>query len=266
MFQKLKIISVAVGIIVFLLCLLSALQYYRFQHLLFEINQATIEVPAEALKRDIERSIATGIALGTNAQVPLMLDHVIKNTPVVLSIEVIDLVSPEREVVWSSGKRPASSLRPDQANPSNRTVPSPRPGDTPVFIQKWPIIDPLGMKIAQLVFVSDKSEALSIASKARAEILSLAGLLCLVSLLLLAPILYFILSRLDKIVGTAKSVVLGSTPDQDALRDSEVCQFALNAREAKDLANSVLAKFLAPLSASEVKNVPTAPAGKVSSK
>ncbi len=264
MLQKLKIISVAVGIIFFLLSLLSALQYFRFQHLLFDINQSKIEVPADALKRDIERSIATGIALHTNAQIPLMLNNVIQNNPIVLSIELINPASREREVFWSSGTRPASSLRPDQASPTNRTAPSPKPGDTPVFIQQWPIIDPLGMTVAQLVFVSDKSGALDIAAKARAEILTLAAYLCLASFALLAPILFLLLLKLDKIVLTAKSVVLGSTPDQESLMDSEVCQFALNAREAKNLANSVLAKFLEPLDADEAQGVPTTTSAKVS--
>jgi hypothetical protein len=264
MLQKIKIISVAIGIIFFLLSLLSTLQYFRFQHLLFEISKSTIEVPADALRRDIERSIATGIALHTNAQVPLMLTSVIQNNPIVLSIELTNSSSREREVLWSAGTRPASSQRAEQANRSNRTAPSAKPGDTPVFVQDWPVVDPLGVTVAQLVFISDKSEALNIAAKARAKLLALATTLCLASLALLTPILFFLLASLDKIVLAAKSVVLGSTPDQKALMGSEVCQFALSAREAKDLANTVLAKFLAPLNADEAKSVPTTTSGKVS--
>lgn len=238
MLQKIKIISVAIGIIFFLLSLLSALQYFRFQHLLFEITQSTIEVPADALKRDIERSIATGIALHTNAQVPIMLNSVIQNNPIVLSIELTNSGSREREVLWSAGTRPASSSHADQANASNRRALPQRAGDTPVFVQHWPIVDPLGIKVAQLVFVSDKSEALNIAAKARAEILSLALLLCLVSLALLAPILFFLLGSLDKIVLAAKSVVLGSASDKTTLLNSEVCQLAQNAQDAKNLATT----------------------------
>lgn len=239
MFQKLKIISVAVGIIIFLLSLLSALQYFRFQHLLFDITKDRIEVPADALKRDIERSIATGIALQTNAQIPLMLNDVIQNNPIVLSIELTNADAREREVLWSAGARPPSSLRADQANPSSRTAPSPKPGDTPVFLQHWPIVDPLGINVAQLVFVSDKSEALTIAANARAEILTLALTLCIVALALLAPILFFLLLKLDKIVLTARSVVLGSTPDKSSLMNSEVCRLAQNAQEAKSLATTL---------------------------
>lgn len=239
MLQKIKIISVAIGIIFFLLGLLSALQYFRFQHLLFDITKARVEVPADALKRDIERSIATGIALHTNAQVPLMLTNVVQNNPIVLSIEITNSNAREREVLWSAGTRPASSLRADQANPSNRNAPSPRPGDTPVFVQQWPIVDPLGVNVAQLVFVSDKSEALGIAAKARAKLLSLAMTLCLVSFALLAPILFFLLVRLDKIVLQAKSLVQGSTPDQNTPTNSEVCQLAQKAQDAKILAAAI---------------------------
>lgn len=239
MSQKLKIISVAIGIIFFLLSLLSALQYFRFQHLLFDITKATIEVPADALKRDIERSIATGIALQTNAQVPLMLNSVIQNNPIVLSIELTNAGSRERSVLWSAGARPASSLGTDQAGLSNRRAPSQQPGDTPVFVQHWPIVDPLGVTVAQLVFVSDKSEALNIASKARAELLRLATTLCLVAFALLAPILFFLLGRLDKIVLKAKSVVLGSASDHTTLLNSEVCQLAQNAQDAKNLAKTM---------------------------
>jgi hypothetical protein len=239
MLQKIKIISVAIGIIFFLLSLLSALQYFRFQHLLFDITKSRIEVPADALKRDIERSIATGIALHTNAQVPLMLNNVIQNNPIVLFIELTNSSSREREVLWSAGTRPASSARADQASGSNRRAPPKQAGDSPVFVQHWPIVDPLGMTVAHLAFVSDKSEALNVASKARAELLSLAVTLCLVSLALLAPILFFLLGRLDKIVLAAKSVVLGSASDKTTLLNSEVCQLAQNAQDAKNLATTM---------------------------
>jgi len=237
--QKIKIISVAVGIIFFLLSLLSALQFFRFQHLLFEITQARVEVPSDALKRDIERSIASGIALHTNAQVPLMLGSVIQNNPIVLSIELTNLGSREREILWSAGKRPTSSLRTDQANPSNRSAPSPKPGDTPVFVQHWPVVDPLGITVARLTVTSDKSEALSITAKARTELINLALNLFIAALVLLAPILFFVLTRLDRIVSTAKSVMLGKSIDENTLSNSEVCRLAQNVQDAKHAAIAV---------------------------
>ena len=95
------------------------------------------------------------------------------------------------------------------------------------------------MTVAQLVFVSDKSEALKVAAKARDELLRLATILCLVSFALLAPILFFLLGRLDKIVLQAKSVVLGSASDNTTLLNSEVCQLAQNAQDAKNLAKTM---------------------------
>ncbi len=240
MFQKIKIIGVAVGIIFFLLSLLSALQFYRFQQLLFDITQARIEVPADALKRDIERSIATGIALHTNAQVPQMLEHVIQNNPIVLSIELAGLGSREREILWSAGKPPSSFQGAGQASSTSRSPPSSlKPGETPVFVQRWPIVDSLGMNVAQLVVVSDKSEALKIIANARAEILTLAITLCIASLALLAPILYFLLMKLDRIVLTAKSIMLGKTVDRNVVLTSEICQLAQNAQDNKNASQTM---------------------------
>jgi len=240
--QKIKIIGVAIGIVFFLLSLLSTLQFFRFQHLLFEITQSRVEVPADALKRDIERSIASGIALQTNAQLPLMLSNVIKNNPIVLSIELTNSGSREREILWSAGTRPTSSLRTDQANPSSRTAPSPRPGDTPVFMQHWPVVDALGITVARLTVTSDKSEALSIAAKARTELISLALTLCIAALVLLTPILFVVLTRLDSIVSTAKSVMLGKPIDENTLSNSEVCRIAQNAQDAKHTAVAAQSK------------------------
>jgi|GEM_PF-811695 len=240
MFQKVKIIGVAIGIIFFLLSLLSALQFFRFQQLLFDITQARIEVPADALKRDIERSIATGIALHTNAQVPLMLESVMQNNPIVLSIELASLGSRDREILWSAGKSPSSSQGAGQESASIRSPPSSlKPGETPVFVQRWPIVDSLGMNVAQLVVVSNKSEALKIVAKARAEILTLAMTLCLASLALLAPILYFLLVKLDRIVLTAKSIMLGTTVDKNVVLNSEICQLAQNAQENKNASRTM---------------------------
>lgn len=239
MLQKIKIISVAIGIIFFLLGLLSALQFFRFQHLLFDITQARVEVPADALRRDIERTIATGIALQTNAQVPLMLKSVIQNNPIVLSIELTNVGTSERQVLWSAGKRPLSSLRAGQTGTSSRTAPTPNSGDTPVFVQQWPVVDPLGLTVAQLTFVSDKSEALSLVAKALSKLLTLAMILGIASLALLAPILFFLLLKLDRIVLMAKSVMLGTTHHTNAILHSEVCQLAQNTHDAKNLAKTL---------------------------
>ncbi len=243
--QKLELIGVVVGVIFFLLSLLASLQFFRFQHLLFDITEGRIEVPAEALKRDIERSIVTGIALNTNAQVPFMLNNVIQSNPIVLAIEIKNPAT--QELLWSAGKRPASSkLSTESGSFSKRHVPSSDSSSTPVFVQQWPIVDALGLTVAQLTFISDKAEAIGIANKARTQLINLALTLFIASLLVLAPILFLLTLKLDKIVASAKAVMLGNTLDQNTIFTSEVCQLAQNAQDAKNLAlaaNSALAAF-----------------------
>ena len=239
LFQKIKIIGVATGIIFFLLSLLSALQFFRFQHLLFDITQARVEVPAEALKRDIERSIATGIALQTNAQLPLMLNNVIQTNPNVLAIELIDLGSASQEVLVFAGKRPASSTGASKIGSSTSKASVTNLEGPPVFLQQWPIVDALGVTVARLTFTSDKSEALGIAATARAELMTLALTLFLAALGLLVPILFLVLTKLDKIVLAAKSVMLGKNADKNTLLNSEVCQLAQNAQDAKHASTPV---------------------------
>ena len=73
MFQKLKMTSVVVAIVFFLLSLLAVLQYYRFQTLLYEVNSSRISVPTQALKSDIERSLGLGLALQSNVALKSML-------------------------------------------------------------------------------------------------------------------------------------------------------------------------------------------------
>jgi hypothetical protein len=239
MLKKIKIIGVAVLIIFFLLGLLSALQFFRFQHLLFEITQSRVEVVADALKRDIERSVETGIALQSNAQLPMMLSHVIHSNPNILAIEVSDLSSASREVLWSAGKRPISAKRSFDTSSSNRKTSATSPEDTPVFVQHWSLVDALGVAVARLTFISDKAEALSIAATALTELLRLATHLFIAALALLAPILFFVLTKLDNIVLTAKSVMLGETVDENTVRNSEVCQLAQNAQAAKPAKTSI---------------------------
>jgi hypothetical protein len=89
------------------------------------------------------------------------------------------------------------------------------------------------------VFVSDKSAALNIVAKARDEILTLAMILCIACLALLAPILYFLLVKLDRIVLSAKSIMLGTAVDKNALLNSEICQLAQNAQDTKNAAQTI---------------------------
>jgi len=214
MSYKIKIISVSVAIVFFLLGLLSVLQFFRFQHLLFEVTRSRIEVPAEALKRDVERTLATGLSLQTNSQLQAMLNQVLESNPILFSIQLAEWPAAQGKVFWSAARQSAPSL------------------NAPVFVQRWPIIDPIGATVAQLTVVSDKTGALSVMTKARTELLALWAGLCLSVLALLTPILFWLLKSLDKIIASARAVLLGQPVDATAMQHSDVYQLAQRAQGA----------------------------------
>jgi len=215
MSYKIKIISLAVAVVFFLLGLLSVLQFFRFQHLLFEVTRSRVEVPAEALKRDVERTLATGLSLQTNAQLQTMLNQVLETNPILFSIQLTEGSSVKGKVVWSSARQPDGSM------------------NAPVFVQRWPIVDPIGATVAQLTVVSDKSGALGIMAKARHEVLTLWAGLCVIVLVLLLPILFWLLKSLDIIIASARARLLGQPVDDKAMQHSDVYQLAKRIQEDK---------------------------------
>lgn len=215
MYYKIKIISVCVAVVFCLLGLLSVLQFFRFQHLLFEVTRSRIEVPAEALKRDVERTLATGLSLQTNAQLQTMLNHVLETNPILFSLQLTEGSATQGKVFWSAVRHPAGSL------------------DAPVFVQHWPIVDPIGATVAQLTVVSDKTGALNVMAKARHEVFTLWAGLCLIVLAILAPLLLWLLRSLDIIIASASAVLSGQPVDAKAMQHSDVCQLAQRVQEAK---------------------------------
>ena len=214
MSYKIKIISVSVAIVFFLLGLLSVLQFFRFQHLLFEVTRSRVEVPAEALKRDVERTLATGLSIQTNAQLQTMLNQVLETNPILFSVQLAELPAAQGKVFWSAARQPEGSL------------------SAPVFVQRWPIIDPIGATVAQLTVVSDKTGALNVMARARHEVFMLWAGLCLIVLVLLTPILFGLLKRLDTIIASARAVLLGQPVDAEAMAHSDVYQLAHRVQEA----------------------------------
>lgn len=215
MSYKIKIISVSIAVVFFLLGLLSVLQFFRFQHLLFEVTRSRIEVPAEALKRDVERTLATGLSLQTNAQLQTMFNKVLETNPIVFSIQLAEGKTAKGRVFWSSARQPDTSQ------------------NTPVFVQHWPIVDPIGATVAQLTFVSDKTGALNVMAQARTEVLTLWAGLCLIVLALLTPILFWLLKRLDTIIASARALLSGQAVDGKAMQNSDVYQLAQRVHEGK---------------------------------
>jgi hypothetical protein len=213
MSYKIKIISVSVAIVFFLLGLLSVLQFFRFQHLLFEVNRSRVEVPAEALKRDVERTLATGLSIQTNAQLQTMLNQVLEANPILFSVQLAEVAAAQSKVFWTAARQPEGSL------------------NAAVFVQRWPIIDPIGATVAQLTVVSDKTGALNVMAKAQNELLTLWAGLCLIVLVLLTPILFGLLKNLDVIIASARAVLLGQPVDAKAMQHSDVCQLAQRIQE-----------------------------------
>ncbi len=214
MLYKIKIISVCVAIVFFLLGLLSVLQYFRFQHLLFDVTRSRVEVPAEALKRDVERTLATGLSLQTNAQLQIMLNHVLETNPILFSIQIVDSSATNGKVLWSGARQPARSA------------------SAPVFVQRWPIIDSIGSTVAQLTFVSDKTAALELLARVRDEAFGLWARLCLVVLAILTPLLWWLLKTLDTIIVSARAVLLDEPVDTNTVQHSDVYQLAKESQEA----------------------------------
>jgi hypothetical protein len=161
-----------------------------------------------------------------------MLEEVVQKNSIVFSIQIKDLLSNSNEPLWFAGKMPGpSKCLNDESSAKDQG--SAKLCDTPVFTQRWPIVDPIGKTVAQLIFISDKSEVLKLAAAARKEITRLWGILCASSIAILFPLLFYLLISLDKIISAARSVILGKQLDQSVLAHSELCQLAQNVQDVK---------------------------------
>jgi hypothetical protein len=226
MFQKLKMASVAIAILFFLLSLLAVLQFYRFQNLLFEVNSSRISVPAQALKRDVERTLAFGLSLQTNAQLKTMLEQVIEKYPSILSIQLVDTIADSGTIMWQSGPvlaDPMRYVRSQRSSGKEMWFDAKSPDN---FIQSWVIKDPIGQIVANLTLSADKSQVNALLADARASLFRIWLLLCLAVLLILTPILLYLFSRLDRIISAAQSILQGKKVDPVAWQRSEICDLA----------------------------------------
>ena len=226
MLQKLKMASVAIAIIFFLLSLLAVLQFYRFQNLLFEVNSTRISVPAQALKRDVERTLAFGLSLQTNVQLKSMLEQVIKEYPSITSIQLVDTIADSGKVMWESGPvltDPMRMVYAQRRSGKEMWFDASRPDS---FIQSWAIKDPIGQVVANLTLSADKSQVVALLSEARAQLLNIWLMLCVAVLLLLTPILVYLFSRLDKVIACAQDTLQGKPADKLMTQQSEICELA----------------------------------------
>ena len=228
MLQKLKMASVVVAIVFFLLSLLAVLQYYRFQTLLFEVNSSRISVPTQALKSDIERSLGLGLALQSNVALKTMLETTIERNPDIRSIQLADTKSVSAEPLWEAGKPPPQDALQAEVNAhrrANREM-SFDPNHKDDFVQVWSIRDPIGKVVAALVVRVDNAEARSLLADARSHLLRYWLLLCGATLVFLAPILFYLFSNLDRLVKSANGILLGQAPSAPENQRSEILDLA----------------------------------------
>lgn len=226
MFQKLKMASVAIAILFFLLSLLAVLQFYRFQNLLFEVNSSRISVPAQALKRDVERTLAFGLSLQTNVQLKTMLEQVIQQYPSILSIQLVDTIADAGSIMWASGPALSDPMRYVRAQRKSGKEMWFDANNPDSFIQSWVIRDPIGQIVANLTLSADKSQVTALLADARASLFRIWLLLCIAVLLILTPILLYLFSRLDRIISAAQSILQGKKVDPAAWQRSEICDLA----------------------------------------
>ena len=228
MLQKLKMASVVVAIVFFLLSLLAVLQYYRFQTLLFEVNSSRISVPTQALKSDIERSLGLGLALQSNVALKTMLETTIERNPDIRSIQLADTKSVSAEPLWEAGNPPPQAALQAELNAprrANREM-SFDPNHKDDFVQVWSIRDPIGKVVAALVVRVDNAEARSLLADARSHLLRYWLLLCGATLVFLAPILFYLFSNLDRLVKSANGILLGQAPSAPENQRSEILDLA----------------------------------------
>lgn len=226
MFQKLKMASVAIAILFFLLSLLAVLQFYRFQNLLYEVNSSRISVPAQALKRDVERTLAFGLSLQSNVQLKTMLEQVIEKYPDILSVELVDTIADVGRVMWSSGAAltdPMHVIHAQRRSGKEMYFDASQPQG---FIQSWAIKDPIGQVVANLTLSADKSDVIKLLAEAREKLLKIWLLLCVAVFLSLLPILIYLFSRLDRIIFAAKAILQEQPVDHAQWKHSEICDLA----------------------------------------
>ena len=213
MFHKIKMASVVVAIVFFLLSLLAVLQYYRFQSLLFEVNSTRIAIPSESLKNDIERSLSVGLALQSNAAIKSMLETMRKRNPGFLAIRLIDAKADEPTVFWESGK-PLSGEQLRELVNNHRKTRQDMSFDTSSrsnFIQVWSIHDPIGAVVAKMIVCVDATTAQGLLSDARSHLFRYWLMLCAATLACLAPILIYLFSNLDRLARSASDVLRGDS-------------------------------------------------------
>ena len=209
---KLKIALVAVSLLIALLTLLALLQMQRFKQLLIEVESSLVSVPALALRNDIERSLALGLPLQENRQLESMLRRMRERYPSVVSLHLLDAAREPGNPIWQVGPpldAPRHIVNAQRQNPGNVWFDGHDPSG---YILSWRVNDPVGRLVATLTVRYDRSKAVALLDNARRYVTRTGAAVILFSLLVLVPILFYLLSGIERIFGLAHAM-LGVDPD-----------------------------------------------------
>jgi hypothetical protein len=178
---------------------------------LIEVTSSLVSVPAQALKRDVERTLALGLPLRDNAQLKIMLDQVLKQNGSIVSIHLIDADADAGKILWESGPKlnaPKHIISAQRRTPKAMWFDDKDPSG---FIQSWPVTDPIGDVVANLTVRFDKTKPLALVADAGRYLIFVWCGLSLASLLILVPFMFHFLSGLDRMIVLAKAIIHGAS-------------------------------------------------------
>ena len=224
MLSKLKLIAVTASLMLGLLSLLALLQVHRFKQLLIEVESSLVSVPALALKRDIERTLAFGLPLRDNRQLETMLQTMNRRYSLMVSVHLIDADLEPGKILWQDGPPLASPKRVVAAHSASPRSTWFDARDPSGYLISWPITDPIGRLVANLTIRFDKSKPMRLVDDASAYLLQAWALLSGAALLVMLPVLLFLLAALDRMVARAGAIIGGQRPSE--VDDSDLGRLA----------------------------------------
>ncbi|MES2935938.1 MAG: hypothetical protein V4805_20915 [Pseudomonadota bacterium] len=238
MTAKLRFILVAAGILIVLLSLLAILQIHRFKQLLIEVESSRINVVGLALKNDVERSLGLGLQLRDNGQLLPMLERTLKQYPGLISIHVVDLDLESGKTLWEVGPGLSSTQTIVARQRRAPTAVWFDDSDLRGYVLGWPVTDPIGRLVANLSIRFDKEKPLALIVQASHYVYGVLAALSLLLLVVLTPLLLRSLSRLDHVISSAKSILMGQSATQPGESDiahmaSELVQAATELEKAR---------------------------------
>jgi len=226
MIQKLKLVSVVFLMLSFLVGLLSVLQYYRFKSLLYEVTVSRISVVTEDLTRDIERSLAFGLALNTNAQLKTMLEQMQNRHTDLLHAEIVATNDSKQSVLWGIGTLSIQRAKLIGMQQRSGKALWFDPTDKVGLVQVAVIKDSLARDAARLIMVFKNDPVEQALAQARDYVIKICSIIFVTTLLLMMIAVFYFLKRLDRLTTDARSMLNAQTPVLEHAEQSEILKLA----------------------------------------